>query len=351
LDLAAYRQKATPSYLSSGAWACSSSGDRPGDVDQVNAIAWALDPNYRQIDLAFEFGQLRPELAAPAGRRLVELPRFIVGIGRKRLGMAKSIRCWSSGQTKLVHIGRLRGSLDDLDYLVTTPAYPTPASRKVLQLDIALSDRIRRMNSGSDADRSLPILALLSARGIRHGWINVFIGNPLRPQPDGVSGRIRLLARHIDRLAAYYGRDVVISGAPRSQPELYGILESALTCRHYLYRWRANDPANPFELMVRHGADSIVTGDSISMISQLVAAGHRTLIFEWQPSGGRQAWTLGGLIRARRRMASKDTAGFCKSLFQQGLAAQLDDHSCFEALTPRPAIQDELFGRLRSFVR
>src|SRR5688572_7150434 len=115
--------------------------DRSGDLDQVHAIAWALDPRYKVVDLACGFERLQHAREDPGACDRIEWPRFIVGIGGRRLETAKTIRQWSLGRTKLVHIGRLRCSLDDLDYLATTPAYPVSPSRKAIGLDIAPSHR------------------------------------------------------------------------------------------------------------------------------------------------------------------------------------------------------------------
>ena len=318
----------------------------------MHAIAWALDPRYRVVDLACEFERLQHAREHPGIGDRIEWPRFIVGIGERRLETAKAIRQWSLGRTKLVHIGRLRCSLDDLDYLVTTPAYPIPPSRKVVSLDIALSDRARRIVS--DADGGPPagerqIALALSEHGVRPNWINVFVGNPLRGDLDTSLIRLRTFARHLDRLAARYDRDLVVSGAPRTQPELYDVLSSNLSCRHYLYRWAANDPSNPFEFMLRRSGDSIVTSDSVSMISQLVAAGHRSLVFSWRAQ--RRLIGVGTLTKRMRKRRSKDTAAFRQNLYRRGLAAELDGEAGFEMVVPRPGIQDELFWRLRSFIR
>jgi mitochondrial fission protein ELM1 len=337
--------------VSDRVWACSSPADRSGDLDQVHAIAWALDPRYRIVDLAHEFERLQHAREHPGIGDRIEWPRYIVGIGGRRLEAARTIRQWSLGRTELVHIGRLRCSLDDLDYLVTTPAYPLPPSRKVFSLDIALSDKVRRMVSDADGGAPLPgerqLARTLSEHGIRPNWINVFVGNPLRGDLGTALIRLRTLARHLDRLAARYDRDLVVSGAPRTQPELYDVLASNLSCRRYLYRWTANDPCNPFELMLRRSRDSVVTSDSVSMISQLVAAGHRTLVFPWRA----RSPLIGTLTKRIRKRRSKDTAAFRENLYGRGLAAELCGKADFERVVPQPGMQDELLWRLRSFIR
>lgn len=319
----------------------------------MHGIAWALDPQYRVVDLACEFGRLQFARENPDIRDRIEWPRFIVGIGARRLEAAKTIRQWSRGRTKLVHMGRLRCSLDDLDYFVATPAYPIPPSPKTINLDIAPSDRIRRLVS--DADEGAPsaaerqIALALSERGVRPNWINVFVGNPLRGDRNTSLIQFRSFARHLDRLAARNDRDLVVSGAPRTQPEIYDALDSNLSCRRYLYRWAANDPCNPFEIMLKRSGDSIVTADSISMISQLVAAGHRTLIFPWHRQ--RSPIDVSMLSKCILKRRSKDTAAFRENLYRQRLAAELDGKADFDMVVPRPGMQDELFRMLRRFIR
>jgi len=315
-------------------WACTSPVERAGDVDQLKAIAWALNPHYRMVELATEFERLRAAQTASPHRGLPALPRFIVGIGQHRVEMAKVIRQWSGNQTRLVHIGNLRGSLDDIDYLITTPAYPTAPSPKVLCLDIAPSDRIRQLM----LDASPP-------SGAGGGWVNVFLGNPLSGEQRGALQRIRVLASHLTRIATSTGKDLLISGSPRTGPALYDALACGLQCRHQLYRWTPNDPDNPWERMVRGSTDSVVTGDSISMLSQLVAARHRVLIFPWRKR------PLDGLLKRFRARDRKDAAAFHASLYRQKLAAELDGRGGFAMVTPQPDLQDQLFRRLRSFLK
>lgn len=335
--------------VSHRAWACWSPADRAGDLDQVQAVAWALDPDYRTVELAVEFERLR---RAHASGERPELPRFIVGIGSRRLAMAKAIRTWSCGRTRLIHIGRLRGSLEDLDYLITTPAYPLEQSPKVLTLEIALSDKIRRLRPDDPAsDASGEVLGSITMCGIRPGWINVFLGNPLRGEEAGAATRLRSLAQCVDRLARRLNRDVVISGSPRTKSELYDTLSAALGCRHLTYRWIPHDPANPFELMLRATDCSIVTADSISMISQLVAAGHRTLFFPWRARSLLLAGVVPRWFGKPTIPRGKDIARFCAALAARGLAAEFDSRTGFDAVSPHAGIQDELFRRVREFVR
>jgi mitochondrial fission protein ELM1 len=315
-------------------WACTSPVERAGDVDQLRAIAWTLNPHYRMVELATEFERLRAAHAASPHRGLPALPRFIVGIGQHRVEMATTIRQWSGNRTKLVHIGNLRGSLDEIDYLITTPAYPTAPSSKVLCLDIAPSDRIRQL-----------MLNASPMPGPGGGWINVFLGNPLGGEQRGALQRIVVLAGHLDRIAAQAGKDLLISGSPRTSPELYDALASALQCRHQLYRWAPNDPGNPWERMVMGSSNSIVTGDSISMLSQLVAARHRVLVFPWRKR------PFDGLLKRFRPRDRKDARAFHASLYRQSLAAELDGRADFAMVTPRADLQDQVFRRLRSFLQ
>lgn len=326
-------------------WACVAPDDRFGDIDQVKAIAGALDPGYLCVDLAQEHARLRHHAPAPA----VRYPRAIVGIGRKRIAMAAEIRAWSSGTTKLIHIGRDRGGLDRLDCLVTTPAFPIAASSKVLTLPIAPSERIRRLLSGAEgaADRSSAALAL---DGVRAPWINVFLGNPLRGDAAARDQRLTALAAQLDRLALASGHDLVIGGSPRTAPECYDGISGALASRHHLYRWRPDDPRNPFEAMLLGARDSVVTADSITMISQLIAAGHRTLIFPWRLRSSHRGAALRRFF-AGPVARGKDVDAFCAGLYGQRLAAPMEGAAAFDAVHPQPDLQDRLFQRLRDFLR
>lgn len=336
-------------------WACISADDRAGDIDQVKAIGWALDPQYRCVDLADEFRRLRSTIEGARGADPALLPRAIVGIGRKRIEMATTIRAWSGGITRLVHIGRHRGCLSQIDCLVTNPAFPAPRSPKILALPIAPSDRIRRLVSEATGLQSQEADArfrsMLAERGIRSPWINVFLGDPPDFGPRTRSKRMRVLAERLDRLAEQDGRDLVISGSPRSRPEVYEEIGAFVRRRHYLYRWWPHDASNPFEAMLRGTECSVVTGDSVSMISQLIEAGQRTLIFPWTEDQLGLATLMRRLTAGRTEKSRKDLAAFCFGLYRRKLAAPLDGWSGFAGVTPQPAILNMLFQRLRETLR
>lgn len=330
-------------------WACVAPDDRVGDIDQVKAIAGALDPGFLCVDLAREYDRLRRCAQDHATR----YPRAIVGIGRKRIAMAAEIRSWSGGLTKLIHIGRDRGNLGRLDCLVTTPAFPVAAGAKVLSLPIVPSDRIRQLLAGTEGAARSPF-ATLAPEGIRAPWINVFLGNPLRGDVAVRGQRLMALAAQLDRLALASGHDLLISGSPRTAPECYDRLSEALASRHHLYRWRPDDPRNPFETMLLGARDSVVTADSITMISQLVAAGHHTLIFPWRVRNGRPPSALRRLFAGRSGgpiARGKDVDALCAGLYRERLAAPLEGAAGFDAVFPQPDLQDRLFQRLRDCLR
>jgi mitochondrial fission protein ELM1 len=335
-------------------WVCISPSDRAGDIDQVKAIGWALDPQYRCVDLAEEHRRLQAARSAVPADDSALPPRAIVGIGRRRIEQASAIRDWSGGVTRLIHIGRDRGCLNELDHLITTPAFRTSPSPKILTLALAPSDRIRRLvteppGPGSRAAEA-DFRAVLAERRIRPSWINVFLGNPPDGRRRAWKRPVRLLAERLDRLAARSDADLVITGSPRTDPALYDALGAALRSHHYLHRWSADDAFNPFDPMLRGSRHSVVTGDSISMISQLIEAGHRSLIFPWGESGNGMTAVMRGLSPWRRKR-SKNLAVFCFGLYRRKLAAPLDGVSDFAQVTPQPAILDFLFQRLREGLR
>jgi mitochondrial fission protein ELM1 len=341
--------------VSKEVWVCISPSDRAGDIDQVKAIGWALDPHYKCVELSDEYRRLEAARAAAPGGDSALPPRAIVGIGRRRIEMAGAIRDWSGGVTRLIHVGRARGHLEQLDCLVTTPAFPVAPSPRILTLALAPSDRIRRLASEPPAAGSCAaeagFRALLTEGGVRPPWINVFLGNPPGSSRPAWSRLAQRLAGRLDRLAARCDSDLLITGSPRTDPALYYALSAALRRRHYLHRWSADDPLNPFEFMLRGSRHSVVTGDSISMISQLIEAGHRTLIFPWHEGGGGMAALLRGLTAWRSERRSKDLGAFCFGLYRRKLAAPLDGVSDFAHVTPQPAILDFLFQRLRDGLR
>jgi uncharacterized protein len=86
------------------------------------------------------------------------------------------------------------------------------------------------------------------------------------------------MAREVSRWAADRGARLLVVTSRRST-ELFGAIERALGDGDLSYRWRADDPANPYGLMLEHADELIVTGESESMLADAVSRGRKFLIW------------------------------------------------------------------------
>lgn len=112
-------------------------------------------------------------------------------------------------------------------------------------------------------------------------WIGVLVG--------GDSGRRRLdagiaraLARQAGALAARAGGSLLVTTSRRTRPDAQAALREALaqgSAPHVLMPWSTDPAANPYKAMLALADGLVVTGDSISMLTEATMAGGPLWIF------------------------------------------------------------------------
>ena len=88
------------------------------------------------------------------------------------------------------------------------------------------------------------------------------------------------LGRQTSELAAADGGSVLISTSPRTPPATIDTLCAHLTVPFYLFRWRKDAAENPFYGMLAVADAIVVTGDSMSMLTEGCATGKPVHIFD-----------------------------------------------------------------------
>jgi uncharacterized protein len=105
----------------------------------------------------------------------------------------------------------------------------------------------------------------------------LLIGGSSRSHVLSESGAAEL-ARSVSRWAAGLGARLLVVTSRRSA-EVSDAIEGALGEGDLLYRWRADDPANPYGLVLEHADELVVTGESESMLADAVSRGRRFLVW------------------------------------------------------------------------
>lgn len=258
-------------------------GHRAGDNSQVEAlgeaVGWPFEikrfvyqPWERLVNLPFA-----STLAGVVKERSAVLgppwPDLVISAGRRNEPIARWIRNHADRPVRLVHVGRPWAALVGWDLVVTTPQYRLPRLPNVLHNETPLH-RVTPERLQEAAAEWAPRLAHLPRPRVA-----VLAGGPSGPYPFDVRSGERL-AREASALAAAGGGSLLVTTSARTPAEAIDALFRGITVPSFLYRWRPGDPENPYFGFLGLADQIVVTGDSVSMMTEACVTGKPVFLFD-----------------------------------------------------------------------
>ena len=250
-------------------------GNRAGDNSQVKGLGEALGWPFDEKHFAFQpyeklvnlpwGAHLRgivPEQSTPMQ---APWPDLVISAGRKNEPIARWVRARALAEegrrTRLIHVGRPWAAPPNWDLIITTPQYRLPREPNILHNDTPLH-RVTRARLDEAAEAWAERVAALP-----RPLIAVLCGGNSGPYPfDRASGE--RLAAAADALASELGGSLLVTTSKRTLAETTGALFEGIESPSILYRWKPDDPDNPFFAFLGLADRVIVTADSVSMMAE-----------------------------------------------------------------------------------
>ncbi len=259
-------------------------GHKAGDNNQVLALAEALGypfcvkhMHYRSTELLTNI-VLKSTLAGINKELSSELskpwPDIVISAGRRNEPVAQWIKHQSGDKTKLIHLGRPWAALDKFDLIVTTPQYQLPAAENVLVVDTVLH-RITEQRLLEAEKYWAPVLAQYAKP-----YLAVLVGGSSGAYNFDESAA-RNLAVKIDKLATSLQATVLISTSARTVPSSSAMLEQSIQSPKCFFRWSAEQRDNPYLAFLAVADALIVTGESISMLTEACVTHKPVYIYDF----------------------------------------------------------------------
>lgn len=201
-------------------------------------------------------------------------PDLVIAASRRSAPVAKWIRRQSGGRTRLVHLFHTQSPLAAYDLIITLPQYRLPKRPNVLHLSSALN----RIPPSAMDDAAARWRAEFEKLPRPH--VALIVGGTSSSYVFDESTAERL-GREASAMARSAGGSLLISTTPRTPEASAGALFEAIDVPAYRYRWRPDDPDNPYYAFLALADQFIVTVDSASVPVEACATGKPVALFEW----------------------------------------------------------------------
>lgn len=316
-------------------------GDKSGDNAQVYAVEqvldWTCERKYIHVREPYATAKPRvePSLYHIDASRSDPLqppwPDLIITIGRRLSMVALWIRQQSGGRTKIVLLGKPSGRLHHYDLIIASAEIQLPPLPNVLAItlplmrinDAAIATAVERMRTRFTS-LPRPLIALL-------------VGGPTGPFVFDTSVANHLLGMAAE-IAGNSAGTPYITTSRRTPPALVDALQAKLPPGAHLFRWTADAADNPYLGLLGLADGFMVTGDSISMMVEVVRLGKPLAIFPLPLS------RLGALDQLRRSlirrlfapamglMQDRVRQDLARAAYRIGLISQTRDFDTFHQL-------------------
>jgi mitochondrial fission protein ELM1 len=319
-------------------------GARPGDNDQVIALAEAIGLPFETKQLEYNFfRRFGPRLLR---RSLISLtrqsrsavlneppPDLTISNGHRSVAVARALRHRSHGRMRAIHVGFPRVSPAHFDLVIATPQYPIPDHPNLLRVPYALT---RAATTAAEAADAAQIVAFPTPRRL------LIVGGPTLYWNIDAQALMRTLSAMLDE-ARVHGGSVLVTTSPRTPPVLRDRIAQQLGGSG-LPTLLVEPGRPPGYASLLAGADSIrVTGDSVAMLSDAIWTGKPVALVPIVPSQlGNLVMGVMDRIRPKRRRYPQDLRFFWKALGELGIAERL--------ALPRTSTDEEMrtvFDRVR----
>lgn len=337
--------------------------DKLGDNAQALVLAEAtgLPFEVRRLVMKPEWVWGKPPFAASLDHLDLERsdrleppwPDLVITIGRRCAMAALWVRRQSQGRTRFVWIGRPRKGFAEVDLVVAPPQFLIPDHPKVVRLDLPL---MRADPARIEAARER-FAATLGA--LPRPLTAVLVGGATRPFRFD-HGVARRLAGQLAALRQAEGGTLYVTTSRRTREQVIEALARELPPDVIFYRFRPDDPDNPYPGLLAHADRFVVTGDSVSMMVEVARLGRPLAIFDlplvhdpferlklrlaapFRP--GRVFGRLGDRLRAAGVLGvSRDLRAFHRRLYALGLAVPFGQ----PFRPPRAVADDDLLAAAR----
>lgn len=273
--------------------------DKKGDNGQVHIIEEALEWPcvLKRIVVREKFIFGKPKVAATlyhidknaSDSLQAPWPDLIITAGRRPANVALWVKQQSAGHTKIALVGKPSGRMNDFDLIIVS------AENRFMPLDNVLAISLPLMRVDTDAVQQAAARQADQFSTLPRPLVGVMLGGPTGPYVFNQSVVSRLLTIAND-IAAQGGTPYFTTS--RRTPEwILTPLKDGLPAQAHFYDWSDKSADNPYLALLGLADGFVISGDSISMMVEVIRLGKPFSILDLPTS------MLGSLDQWRRSFA------------------------------------------------
>lgn len=275
-------------------------GDKGGDNGQVETIVAALPwpVTYKHLQMKPQWVQGKPKYCATVDHLDLAAsdplegpwPDLVITIGRRPSMAALWVKAQSGGRTKIVLVGKPSGPMGDFALVIAGAENQMPPLDNFLPTVLPFM----RVEAAQVAEEAAAWSARLAH--LNRPLVAIFVGGQTDPFVMNATVARGLVATAQWVVDVLGGTPYVVTSR-RTTPDVLSVLRTELPAQAVYFEWSADSPDNPYRALLGTADGFVVTGDSISMMVEVVYLHKPLAIFPLPTS------VIGGIDQWRRSIA------------------------------------------------
>ena len=257
-------------------------GERVGDNQQLFRAADAMGLPYETKSIVLKPGEgaIKPKVEpslhqvdlARSSKFEPPWPDLVITIGRRMSLVALWLKVQSGGRSKIALMNAPKGRTDAFDLLIVPAHYQVADNPRIMRIGLPLIafDETRLAKAREETATTIgalpkPLHVLLLGGSTSHQKL------------DGEAA-----CRIIDIMRRTFASTgtLFVSTSRRTPAGVAPALRSRMEPHDHLFEWSAASAGNPYAALLAHGDSFTVTGDSLSMLTEIARLGKPLVIAE-----------------------------------------------------------------------
>jgi len=261
--------------------------DRPGTVSQSVGLAEEIGLDYKIINVTYNFFARIPNcffsnslvrLSAESKKKfqnLDYLPSLVISAGRRSAPIALFLKNKSENKTQIIQIMNPDLDFSKFDFVIL-PKHDQTDEAKFSNVITTIGSLTKVRENVVEAEQKKFAAQFNEIKKIK---IALLLGGSSNKTKFTKDSAVKL-AKISATIAKNMNATLLILNSRRTSDELTNAVKLNLDCDFKLFNWKEVRDQNPYMAILGYADFFIITGDSVSMISECCSTGKPVYIFD-----------------------------------------------------------------------